>query len=341
MNVMWFKNILRHNRQGDERAPDSGAARRPFRFRMPFSLRPSGGRTPDSFSIDETFLRRLERLNLQAQRALRGTPLSGEHPSRQRLPAAIFSEHRPYSTGDDYRNVDWNAYARQEQVLVKLGETEQDVDVHILLDCSRSMGWGSPPKLVAAQQLVSALGYLAMAHSDRLRVTPFGATLLPSFGPAQSKGRLMELVRFMTAVKPLEQTAPARVLREYPKRYERGGLIIICSDLLSEPAEGLAEGLRALPPPRWQVLVLHLLDPLELQPSLDGPLELEDAETGGRLKLNLDQEAIDGYKRNVAAWQSSLAEACARRGATYAQILTNWPLERSVIPYLRARQVVR
>jgi hypothetical protein len=119
----------------------------------------------------------------------------------------------------------------------------------------------------------------------------------------------------------------------------RGGLLVICSDLLAP--EGLEEALRNLPPPRWQVLVLHVLDRRELHPELSGPLELVDAETGQRLPLTLDAATIAAYRRNVTAWQEGIADACARRGATYAQILTDWPLERMVVPYLRARRVLR
>ncbi len=93
--------------------------------------------------FDEAFLLRLERLSLQAQRTLRGNPSSGEHISRHQMPASVFSDHRPYSIGDDYRYVDWNAYGHQEQMFVKLGEVEQDVNVHLLLDSSRSMAWGT------------------------------------------------------------------------------------------------------------------------------------------------------------------------------------------------------
>ena len=71
---MWFKNIF--NRR-------AAAATQPL--------------------FDEAFLRRLERLSLQAQRTLRGRPSGGEHLSRNQLPATIFSDHRPYSAGDDYR----------------------------------------------------------------------------------------------------------------------------------------------------------------------------------------------------------------------------------------------
>jgi uncharacterized protein (DUF58 family) len=289
--------------------------------------------------FDEAFLLRLERLSLQVQRTLRGNPAGGEHLSRHQLPASVFSGHRPYSAGDDYRYIDWNAYAHQEQLFVKLGEVEQDVHVHVLLDISRSMAWGSPNKLRAAQRLVGALGYLALAHSDRLHVVPFGMAPLRPFGPAQGKSRVVDLLRFVEGLQSTEQTSLARALRAYAGAQRQGGLLVLVSDLLA--AEGLEEGLRALPPPRWQVLVLHVLDRRELQPDLGGPIELEDAETGQRLPLTLDAATVAAYRRNVTAWQERIAGVCGRRGATYAQVLTDWPLEHTVVPYLRARRILR
>ncbi len=280
-------------------------------------------------------------MSLQAQRTLRGNPSSGEHPSRRQMPATIFSDHRPYSSGDDLRYVDWNAYARQNQVLVRLGETEQDVRVHLLIDASRSMTIGSPPRLRLAQQLVGALGYLALAHSDRLHVLPFGPAALRPFGPAQGKGRLIELLRFVEGVgsAPQPDTRLAPVLQQHARRHPQGGMLVICSDLLAP--DSLEEGLRAIAPPRWQTLVLHLIDQRELQPELRGPLELEDSETGQRLPITLDDETLRAYRRAVADWRERIARICANRGATYAPVMAHWPLEQQVVPYLRARRLLR
>lgn len=328
---MWFKTILRRRGQGS-RVRAHGSERQSL-----FASRAGQPR----FTVDETLLRRLERLAIEAQRTLAGNPNSGEHPSRQRLPATIFSDHRPYSHGDDYRTIDWNAYARHEQIVVKLGETEQDINVHVLLDCSRSMAYGGPTKLVAAQQLAAAIGYVALAHSDRVRITPFRSGALAGFGPAQGKGRALDMLRFIGGIEPAGETTLVPALANYARQHERGGMVVICSDLLTTPAEHLADGLRAFAPPRWQVLVAHTLDRRELSPEPGGVVDLEDAETGERMAVALDGETIAAYKRNVAKWQEGIAAACAQRGATYAQVLTDWPLERTVIPYLRLRRVLQ
>lgn len=325
---MWFKNILRRNISTPQARGAHGR---------------TGSRksAPETFQIDEGLLRRLERLSIEAQRSLVGNPNSGEHPSRQRLPTSIFSEHRPYSHGDDYRTVDWNAYARHEQIVVKLGEAEQDINVHIVVDCSASMNLGTPTKLVASQQLTAAIGYVALSHSDRVRITPFGAGAMAGFGPTQGKGRAVEMLQFIRGMRSGRETQLARVLQNYARQHERGGLLVICSDLLATPADGLAEGLRAFTPPRWQVLVLHVLDRREIAPEPGETVELEDAETGERVPMAMDADTIAAYKRNVAAWQDQLAATCAQRGATYAQVLTDWPFEKAIVPYLRLRRIVK
>lgn len=286
--------------------------------------------------FDERFLRRLERLSLQAQRTLRGHPARGEHLSRHLLPSSIFSDHRPYAHGDDLRHVDWNAYARHNTMLIKLGEAEQDVDVHLLLDVSRSMAWGKPPKLRVVQQLAGALGYLSLAHSDRVFVAPFGESTVKPFGPAQGKGRVMEMLRYIETITTQQQTSLHTVLDQYGRGNQRGGLLVLCSDLLSE--QSLGEGLARLVPPRWQVLILHVIDRQEVEPAFDGSLELMDSETGRRLPVTFEPAIVNAYRQNVADWMERMALVSARRGAAYARVFTDMPLEHKVVPYLRTRR---
>lgn len=316
---MWLKNIFRRPNSSSDSAPEAWGP-----------------------LFDEAFLRRMERLSLQAQRTLRGQPIRGEHPSHHHIPSSVFSDHRPYTRGDDLRYIDWNIYASHDHLVLKLGETEQDVDIHLLLDASRSMAWGAPPKLRIAQQLVGTLGYLALARSDRVYVTPFGATRLAPFGPTRGKTRLIEMLRYIEEVSLQEQTSLTTMVQQHARSHPRGGMLILCSDMLVD--EGLDEGLRLLRPPRWQVLILHIIDPRELkpelQPGLHGPLELYDSESHQQLSLVVNDSLLEEYRQSLFAWQERLAAACAHHGATYARIMTDWPLERKIIPFLRKRQFI-
>jgi uncharacterized protein (DUF58 family) len=289
--------------------------------------------------FDEALLRRLDRVSLLAPRRLRGRSIVGEHPSARLVPTSIFDDHRRYSPGDDIRSIDWNAYAHQNVLYVKLGEIEQDINVHLLCDRSRSMGTGQPTKHHAAQRLTAALGYLALTRHDRLRISAFDESVHSIFGPAQGKARLVEMVRSVEALASAGgRSSLGDALARLAARHRDGGLLVVLSDLLS--SDDLAAGLRALPLPTWRVVVIHLLAPDELEPTALGSVELEDSEQGERLALVIDDDAAAAYRRAFARWQRQIATACAARGATYARVMSDWPIERQVVPYLRARQVL-
>jgi uncharacterized protein (DUF58 family) len=289
--------------------------------------------------LDEAFLRRLERLSLNASRMLRGG-ISGGHPSMRRLPAPTFSDHRSYSKSDDLRYVDWNAYGRQEELFVKLGETEQDVPVHVLLDRSRSMeyGVGDTHKLHYGRLLLTALGYLALAGGDKLTAGAFDTKLGPTFGPFQSRAHALRLLQYSATITPNGESRLSDVLTQYI-RPRTGGLLVVISDLWS--AGDVEQLVRVVQTPRWQLLMIHLLHRDELEPQMQGEIELEDSELGEQIAVNVDDQTINHYKQRVNQWCGAVEAACERRGAVYARVTTDMPLERVVVPFLRQRQVLQ
>ncbi len=312
--------------------------------------------------FDEAFLRRLERLNFHTAPSLRGAML-GERPSRNLRPALDFSDHRPYSAGDDLRHVDWNAYARHEELFVKLGEATQSVNIHILLDRSPSMAWEpgwdlsqrAVDKWTGARRLAGALSYLGLSGGERLTITPFAADLGESFGPTHGKRRAIAALQFLSNITPATsigrevEAGLAHSLTTYARTHPNGGLLVLISDLLDAAASAevgqgaiwLAEGLRHLSPPRWQVIVMHVLSEQELHPTVEGDFDFRDMETGDDLPFHLDHHTLSQYALRMRRWCRELQQACARRGAIYARIIAEWPFERSVVPYLRQRRVIQ
>ena len=78
-----------------------------------------------------------------------------------------FSDHCEYNSGDDLRYLDWNIYARHGDLLLKRFQEEQDLHVYLMLDCSRSMSFGTPSKFDLARHLVAALSYLNDAVTNQ------------------------------------------------------------------------------------------------------------------------------------------------------------------------------
>src|SRR5690606_18839680 len=72
-----------------------------------------------------------------------------------------FQEYREYLPGDDIRHVDWGAYARSDQLMVRLYREEISPRTEILLDASRSMNTGDGAKARVAKQLSAMFALLA------------------------------------------------------------------------------------------------------------------------------------------------------------------------------------
>ena len=130
--------------------------------------------------FDSDFLTKLDYLSLVSKRLFRGSLLA-QRRTKQMGGGIEFADHREYSHGDDFRHLDWNVFARHGQLLLKRFQEEADLHVYLLLDCSRSMGFGSPPKFDLARQVVAALAYIALADLDRIAVVAFANDIVADF----------------------------------------------------------------------------------------------------------------------------------------------------------------
>lgn len=294
--------------------------------------------------FDEKTLRKLDRLALAASQ-VRAGQVKGERRSTKHGSSVEFADYRKYTQGDDLRRVDWNVYARLERPFVKLLEEEEDLAVHLLVDASKSMEWGEGDynKLDYALILAAALGYIALAAGDRLTVTILRA-LAPEpkarrFGPARGRGHVLRLLEFLDEQAGQGQTDLEAQLRDYAHLGGRAGLAFLITDLFSPT--GYQTGLSALQSRGYEVSVLHLLSPDELDPPLAGDLRLVDIESGQGQDVTLDGSLRDLYRRRVAAWRDEIEAYCLRRGVHYVPIVTSTAWDRLVLFHLRRQGLVK
>src|SRR5262249_61127385 len=121
---------------------------------------------------------------------------SGSPPPPKPPPGAVF------------RSLDWTLSARHDELLLKRFQEEEDLHVYFLLDCSRSMAFGSPPKFDFARQVTAALAYIALADLDRVAVVAFSSDIVADFPLTRGKGRILSLLKFLQAL-PRQGSAPA------------------------------------------------------------------------------------------------------------------------------------
>jgi uncharacterized protein (DUF58 family) len=290
--------------------------------------------------FDEAFLRKLERIAILSKRAAAGQ-MQGERRSKKRGQSVEFADFRPYSSGDDFRRIDWNAYARLERFFIKLFIEEEDLTVHLLVDNSKSMDWGDPNKLEYAIRGAGALGYIALNGLDRVTVTALGESSNGSastFSPHRGKQNAFALFSFLQGLSTGGPVDLKRSMQAYAARVSRPGPLLLLSDLMDE---GWADGLNALARRGFEISVLHILSPDEVDPEISGDLKLLDSETRAEIEITGEYDLVERYRQGLADWQEELRRFCGARGIHYASILSSTPLEELLTARLRVQGILR
>jgi len=282
--------------------------------------------------LDPAFLRRLAHLRLLARRRFAGAS-AGARRSTRRGSSAEFADHRPYYPGDDIRRIDWNAYARLEELVLRLFVAEEDLTLHLLVDASASLGQ-PPEKLEVAKRVAAGLGYIALTSSDRVSVWPFSDRVKRPTAPFRGRKRVGTLLRALDALEADGDTDLERAVHEFLTRRPRPGLVAIISDFM-DPA-GYARSIDRLISEKHEPVLFHIMHPEELDPTPGGDLVLVDAERGTEVEVSLDARSLRAYRARVSAFLEELTAYAKRRGLFYGRVTTDTEFEEALLRYLRA-----
>jgi uncharacterized protein (DUF58 family) len=291
--------------------------------------------------LSPSFLTLLDRLTLVTRRARVGA-FKGERRSPRHGGSVEFADFREYAPGDDFRQIDWNAYARLERLFLRLFIEEEDATIHIIVDASASMNWGEPAKWQYAQRVAAALGYVALIGMDRLvgaavggRPQGFAPTLFP---PHRGKHQAQAWFDWLTKLQPSGEASPAKALAQYAAQTRRVGLLVVISDLMDSEWR---EGIGLLAQRRYEISALHLLSPEELNPTLEGDLKLLDSETNHAVEITADFDLLSRYRARAQIWRDEWQQFCAARAIHYASLETSLPFEELVLSFLRRRGILK
>lgn len=286
--------------------------------------------------LEASFLQRLQRLQLLVRRPLPGQ-WKGEQRSPKRGYSVEFADFREYTPGDDLRYVDWKAYGRLDRLYLKQYVEEEDISILLLVDCSRSMRFGQPSKLLFALQVAAAIGSIALCRFHRV-----GAGLMVDgkvlwMRPVRGKQSLIPLLSFLGSPPEAKETALFQAARQVVNGWKHRGAVYLLSDLMDERWN---EALRTLLAPRHELTLIHTLSPQELYPDLMGDLVLVDSETGEMREVSLSATALSLYLRALQQMCDGAVALCGHLGGNYLLADTSQPLEGFVLREMRLRGVL-
>jgi uncharacterized protein (DUF58 family) len=292
----------------------------------------------NSFNFDSAFLQRLERLALMTRRPLPG-PGAGPRRSPRHGASVEFADFRDYSPGDDFRRIDWNAYARLERLFLRLYSAEEMTTVSLLLDHSASMSFGDPTKADTTARLAAIFSFLALHNYDRVSVAGWGEKLdryLPARGGRAGIPLVWQQIAEIMAT-PAPGTDFA-ALRTFASSRPPRGLALVLSDFLTESDWKL--GLRSLRAAGQDVSVLQILAPEDINPTIRGDWKLRDAEAGVDVEVTISPRLLKRYQEEFAAHTEEIRDFCRRHAIAFLQVSSDVSLEDIALRSLQRAGVV-
>ncbi|MCL2330691.1 MAG: DUF58 domain-containing protein [Phycisphaerae bacterium] len=288
--------------------------------------------------LDAEFMSKLERLDVVTRKIFIGR-MKGERRSKRKGQSVEFADYRNYVIGDDLRHLDWNIYGRLEKLFIKLFFEEEDLHVNILFDASASMRFGKPEKFLYARRVAAAIAYIGLVNYNRVSLTAFSDCYGPEMVGIRGRRLTHQMLKQLAGIEASGAGNFTAACRQFALRHPQRSIVLLLSDFMDKA--GYEEGMRYLIGRKYDLYAIQLLSPEEIDPSLNGDLQLVDMEDEDMADVTVNRALINRYKQNLHAYCKGLQEFCVRRGVTYMFASTEVPFDELVLTYLRQRGLLR
>lgn len=294
-------------------------------------------------STAEKYLRpevihQVARLDLRAKFIVQGF-LSGLHASPYHGFSVEFSEHRKYVPGDDLKDLDWNVYAKTGRYYVKKYRAETNMTGYLVMDLSKSMGYTYRQELTKFEYgicLAAALGYLMVHQQDPVGLVTFDTEVRTVVPPKSKRSQIGTLLSVLANLKPTGTTDIAHALSQLATLAKGKALIMLFSDLLTDP-EPVIKSLYRLRHAGHEVILFHILDEAEVHFPFQGLVEFEDVENQERLEV--DARGIrDDYLSSIEEFRAMYKRECGAANVDYVPMDTSVGFDKALLEYLVQRQ---
>ena len=246
---------------------------------------------------------------------------SGLRNARARGVGLEFHDFRHYQPGDDLRSIDWNVEARLRQLVVRVFRAEGQLQLHLLVDISRSMTTGTPAKLDCARRLAAALCYVAVERRDAVGVATFDQAVRSYVRPAAGRAQIFKVFETLRGSEPGSRSSITRALLDYGGAVRGPGLAVVISDFFDP--DGAFEGLRYLLYRGLTPAIVQIVSDEELHPGIVDEAELVDIEDADGTPLVVDAAAVSAYQDRLARMSAELEAFCLDRSLPWLRVASS------------------
>lgn len=249
----------------------------------------------------------------------------------------IFSDYRPYTEGDDTRNLDWPTYMRLDRLILRLFEEEGDLPIYIFVDASRSMAFGG--KFDFARRVAAAVAHIGLINHDRVSLVGFAEGVVREMPAGRGRHQLWRTLHFLEQLESAGRTSLHAAVRSFFGAARTRGLLVVISDLLDR--QGYEPAFQVIRKFRHDVFALHVVSDEDESPELEEETVLIDAEEGTAIEARVGSELLADYREAFKRYCAEAEAFCRSHGWGYLRARSNMPLEHLMLKALREEGLLR
>jgi uncharacterized protein (DUF58 family) len=240
-----------------------------------------------------------------------------------------FDGHRLYMPGDDTRWIDWNIYARLEELYVKVFQVEEEIDVVLMVDGSLSMTSGSGVKYGLAAAAAASMAYLAFLTSHAVTVVKYGEGMLETEGPYRHIRLFPSLSAGLMEVPKGEGTDLGASISPFVHGRIRPATFVVFTDgLQREPLDHVVRLVKETG--RHQLVFVIVEDQAERRPPLMGNLQVRDLEGTSTCHVLSERPLERQLHRRIDEYFRQLEKSVTRLGMRLYSLPVERPFEKSM-----------
>ncbi len=273
-----------------------------------------------------------EDLELIADRVVEGF-LHGMHQSPFVGFSVEFASHREYMPGDDLKHINWRLYGRHERLFVKEYDADTNVEVHVIVDASRSMT--AEGKWECAAILAASLAHLARRQGDAIGLTLFADQVITHLRPRSTADHQMEILHALAQKREHSASDSARTLHEVAELSLRRGLKVLISDCYFADEE-IVDAIGHFKHFGHEIILFHVLTDLESTMPVSGSIRFHDLETGEEI-VTQAETIREEFITEVDRWQAELRKICGGHEVDYVPVHAQSSLPSVLREYFQVR----
>ena len=286
--------------------------------------------------IPREILKQVRRVEI-ATRGLVNDVFAGEYHSVFKGRGMNFAEVREYQHGDDIRAIDWNVTARTGAPFIKVFDEERELTVMLVVDVSASGDFGSRSRMKGevAVEICAVLAFSATRNNDKVGLIIFSDRIEKFVPPRKGRRHVLRVLRELLYFEPEGRgTDITGALKYLARVVRRRAVVFVVSDFLGDGYEkALAVAGR-----RHDTVAIRMSDPREHQLPPVGYLELEDAETGEHVTVDVSDPAFRAaFAADVAEKLTARERQFRKTRVDVVEITTDHPYADRLMRFFRQR----